>query len=246
MTASHETEPADSGLRTPGADPFRRASWRPTPSSPRRSASTTTTSALARARAPRSRSASPDRAGIWPTCRPWTPAALSAEAAFEREIALLGARRTVFDDEVQRQWEQRASAIDDVGDGIFILFARDFAPLEQRLEAITARLEDSPRLLREAPQQLGPATGSHVERVGAGVGGRDRGPASMRSRRRAAPRGGPATPARRASSGPRGTPGRRSTTTAPGWPGASTAPTGPSRWGASGTTSWSGCAPSTA
>ncbi|MGZ6379071.1 MAG: DUF885 family protein, partial [Candidatus Limnocylindrales bacterium] len=83
-------------------------------------------------------------------------AALSAEAAFEREIAVLGARRAVFDDEVQRQWEQRASAIDDVGDGIFILFARDFAPLERRLEAITARLEDSPRLLREAPQQLGP------------------------------------------------------------------------------------------
>jgi uncharacterized protein (DUF885 family) len=82
--------------------------------------------------------------------------ALSAEAAFEREIAVLGARRAVFDDEVQRQWEQRASAIDDVGDGIFILFARDFAPLERRLEAITARLEDSPRLLREAPQQLGP------------------------------------------------------------------------------------------
>ena len=83
-------------------------------------------------------------------------AALSAEAAFEREIAVLGARRAVFDDEVQRQWEQRASAIDDVGDGIFILFARDFAPLERRLEAITARLEDSPRLLLEAPQQLGP------------------------------------------------------------------------------------------
>ncbi len=82
--------------------------------------------------------------------------ALSAGAAFEREIAVLGARRAVFDDEVQRQWEQRASAIDDVGDGIFILFARDFAPLEQRLEAIAARLEDAPRLLREAPQQLGP------------------------------------------------------------------------------------------
>jgi uncharacterized protein (DUF885 family) len=81
---------------------------------------------------------------------------LSQGAAFEREIAVLGARRAVFDDEVQRQWEQRASAIDDVGDGVFILFARDFAPLSQRLEAITARIEDAPRLLREAPEQLGP------------------------------------------------------------------------------------------
>ena len=84
------------------------------------------------------------------------PSALSADLAFEREIALLGARRAVFDDDVQRQWEQRASAMDDVGDGIFIIFARDFAPLERRLEAITGRLEDAPRLLREAPELLGP------------------------------------------------------------------------------------------
>ena len=82
--------------------------------------------------------------------------ALSDEAAFEREIATLGARRAIFDQDVQRQWEQRASAIDDVGDGIFILFARDFAPLDQRLESITARLADSPRVLREAPELLGP------------------------------------------------------------------------------------------
>lgn len=42
------------------------------------------------------------------------------------------------------------------GGRIFILFARDFAPLVRRLEAISGRLADAPRLLREAPQQLGP------------------------------------------------------------------------------------------
>ncbi|MFI5261947.1 MAG: DUF885 family protein, partial [Candidatus Limnocylindrales bacterium] len=83
------------------------------------------------------------------------PLGLSPGAAFEREIALLGAHRAVFDDEVHRLWERRASAMDEIGDGIFCLFARDFAPLEHRLEAITGRLEDTPRLIHETPEQLG-------------------------------------------------------------------------------------------
>ncbi|MGZ6260011.1 MAG: DUF885 domain-containing protein [Candidatus Limnocylindrales bacterium] len=84
------------------------------------------------------------------------PSGLSASAAFEREIALLGARRGLFDDDVHRLWERRASAMDEVGDGVFSLFARDFAPLAERLESISARLEHVPRLLAEQPSQLGP------------------------------------------------------------------------------------------
>jgi uncharacterized protein (DUF885 family) len=86
------------------------------------------------------------------------PGGLSAAARFEREIALVGARRALFDDDVHRLWEQRASAMDEVGDGVFSLFARDFAPLSARLGAISARLEDVPRLLAEQPSQLGPHT----------------------------------------------------------------------------------------
>ena len=81
---------------------------------------------------------------------------LSPTARFEREIALLGARRALFDDDVHRIWEQRASAMDEVGDGVFSLFARDFAPLATRLTSISARLEDVPRLLAEQPSQVGP------------------------------------------------------------------------------------------
>ncbi len=82
-------------------------------------------------------------------------AGLSKEAAFELEIALLGARRALFDDEVQRLWERRASATDEVGDGVFSLLARDFAPLPERLAAITSRLEDVARVLAEQPSRLG-------------------------------------------------------------------------------------------
>lgn len=40
------------------------------------------------------------------------------------------------------------------GPGLFALVSRDFAPLEQRLEALAGRLEGIPRYLREARQQL--------------------------------------------------------------------------------------------
>src|SRR5262249_6718947 len=45
-------------------------------------------------------------------------------------------------------------APDQIGTGIFLLFARDFAPLELRLEAITSRLEAVPAYLAASRQQL--------------------------------------------------------------------------------------------
>jgi uncharacterized protein (DUF885 family) len=72
------------------------------------------------------------------------PASLSPANAFEREIALLATRRHRFDAEVHRAWERRARASDEVGDALFLLFARPFAPLAERLEAITERLVAAP------------------------------------------------------------------------------------------------------
>jgi uncharacterized protein (DUF885 family) len=89
------------------------------------------------------------------------PAGLSAEARFERELALWTARKDRFTTEEIRAWERRPAAIDELGDGLFALFARDFAPLEERLGAITARLEEAPRVLAEGPRRL---TGRPVRR----------------------------------------------------------------------------------
>jgi uncharacterized protein (DUF885 family) len=83
------------------------------------------------------------------------PAAMSEIFRFERELAINAAERSLFDDEVHRLWERRASASDEIGDGLFLLFARDFAPLTQRLVCITGRLEDAPRVLVEARSRLG-------------------------------------------------------------------------------------------
>ena len=78
------------------------------------------------------------------------PAGLSDEAAFERELEAHNVRRSIFDTEVVRTWERRSTAMDTVGDALFLLFARDFAPLPERLASIAGRLEAVPAFLAES------------------------------------------------------------------------------------------------
>jgi uncharacterized protein (DUF885 family) len=78
------------------------------------------------------------------------PAALSPMVRFERDLELHGIRREILDADVIRIWERRSFALDTVGDGLFLLFARDHAPLAERLEAITGRLEAVPDFLESA------------------------------------------------------------------------------------------------
>ena len=82
------------------------------------------------------------------------PAGLSDSAAFELDIALWQARKDLFTTADLRAWERRPAAVDEIGDGLFALFARDFAPLSDRLEAIAGRLEEAPRVLAQQPDVL--------------------------------------------------------------------------------------------
>jgi uncharacterized protein (DUF885 family) len=75
------------------------------------------------------------------------PSLLSHGAAFERDLELHNVRRTIFDTDVVRTWERRSTALDVVGDALFLLFARDHAPLAERLDAIAARLAAVPTFL---------------------------------------------------------------------------------------------------
>jgi uncharacterized protein (DUF885 family) len=77
------------------------------------------------------------------------PAGLSESVRFERELALHNVRRELFDSEVHRVWERRSTAMDGVGDALFSIFARDFAPLPDRLASITERLEGVPEFLEQ-------------------------------------------------------------------------------------------------
>jgi uncharacterized protein (DUF885 family) len=77
------------------------------------------------------------------------PAELSEEARVERDLELHNVRRAIFDTDVLRIWERRSTALDVVGDALFLLFARDFAPLDQRLDSIAGRLEALPAYLEQ-------------------------------------------------------------------------------------------------
>jgi uncharacterized protein (DUF885 family) len=78
------------------------------------------------------------------------PAGLSAAAHFERDLELHNVRRAIFDTEDLRIWERRSTALDVIGDALFLPFAQDFAPLDARLDSITSRLEAVPTYLEES------------------------------------------------------------------------------------------------
>jgi uncharacterized protein (DUF885 family) len=78
------------------------------------------------------------------------PAGLSALGRLERELEIHNVRRTIFDTEVVRTWERRSTALDTIGDALFLIFAQDFAPLPERLELIAGRLEEIPAFLEQS------------------------------------------------------------------------------------------------
>jgi len=78
------------------------------------------------------------------------PGGLSEEVRFERDLELHNLRRVVFATDVLRIWERRSLALDTIGDSLFLLFARDHAPLAERLSAISGRLEAVGAYLEEA------------------------------------------------------------------------------------------------
>ncbi len=80
---------------------------------------------------------------------------LSPYWALERELALFSTRRQIFDDDVHRVWERRVSATDEIGDGVFLLFARGTRPLAERLSSIATRLEVGPQHIEEQKSRLG-------------------------------------------------------------------------------------------
>ena len=77
-------------------------------------------------------------------------AELSPEIRLERDLEIHNVRRAIFDTEEIRIWERRSTALDVVGDALFLIFAQDFAPLAERLDLIASRLEAVPTFLAES------------------------------------------------------------------------------------------------
>lgn len=78
------------------------------------------------------------------------PAGLSSAARFERDLEVHNLRLELFELDEVRAWQRRPSAAGDLGDAVFLLFARGAAPLAERLARITDRLEGVPAYLEAA------------------------------------------------------------------------------------------------
>jgi uncharacterized protein (DUF885 family) len=82
------------------------------------------------------------------------PEDLSPARALDRDLLIHESRLELHELTVRRSWAGRSDAAETIGDALFPLFTRDFAPLPERLEQIAARLEGVPRLLDETRERL--------------------------------------------------------------------------------------------
>ena len=77
-------------------------------------------------------------------------AGLSPAARFERDLELHNVRLRLYEIDEIRRWERRSTAAGELGDAVFLLFARGAAPLAERLERIADRLVAAPAFLEES------------------------------------------------------------------------------------------------
>ena len=79
---------------------------------------------------------------------------LSADRALDRDLAIHQARLAHFWLTEYRTWAGSSGGAEHIGEALFPLFTRDFAPLAERLESISARLEKAPQLLAETRDRV--------------------------------------------------------------------------------------------
>lgn len=79
---------------------------------------------------------------------------LSADRALDRDLAVHQARLAHFWLTEYRTWAGSSGGAEHIGEALFPLFTRDFAPLPERLESIAARLEKAPELLRQTRDRV--------------------------------------------------------------------------------------------
>jgi uncharacterized protein (DUF885 family) len=82
------------------------------------------------------------------------PAELSGDRALDRDLAIHQARLGLFWQTEYRPWAGSSGGAEHIGEALFPLFTRDFAPLADRLESIIARLDAAPRLLLETRERV--------------------------------------------------------------------------------------------
>ena len=82
------------------------------------------------------------------------PGELSSERALDRDLAIHQARLGLFWLTEYRPWTGSSGGAEHIGEALFPLFTRDFAPLGERLGNIAGRLEAAPRFLAETRERV--------------------------------------------------------------------------------------------
>ena len=82
------------------------------------------------------------------------PGELGTERALDRDLAIHQARLGLYWATEYRPWAGSSGGAEHIGEALFPLFTRDFAPLLERLASIASRLEAAPRYLRETHERV--------------------------------------------------------------------------------------------
>ena len=79
---------------------------------------------------------------------------LAADRALDRDLLIHEARLRLLNLEELRTWSGQSGAGEHIGEALYSLFTRDFAPLAERLASIAGRLEQARRYLDEVRQRV--------------------------------------------------------------------------------------------
>ncbi len=82
------------------------------------------------------------------------PAELGRERGLDRDLAIHQARLALYWATEYRPWAGSSGGAEHIGESLFPLFTRDFAPLAERLESIVSRLEKAPTYLAETHDRV--------------------------------------------------------------------------------------------
>ena len=79
---------------------------------------------------------------------------LTADRALDRDLVIHEARLAIHQLVERRDWAGSSRGAEHIGNALFPIFTRDYAPLDERLTAIAARLEAAPAYLAQTRTRI--------------------------------------------------------------------------------------------
>ena len=79
---------------------------------------------------------------------------LPKDKSLDRDLAIHSLKLELFEQESLRFWESIPEGVNTLGDALFPLIARNFAPFKLRLDSMLQRIEKAPRFLEETKSRI--------------------------------------------------------------------------------------------